>query len=266
MDLVKQDHSITSFQDMKEAAAMMAKSKLFPQWDTAEKMLTLMLLCKSEGSDPVQAVQRYDCIQGRVSKKPQAMLADFIGAGGKVQWEECSNSVARAKFTPPGMDSHIEEFTIEDARQAQLASKDNWKKYPKAMLKARCISAAMRAVYPNATSMMYTPEEVESTPQDREPVNMFDTEARVAPEGYTELKTVPVNIHVEADDGTEQGSPWDELKSITGAAEYLKSINWLEAHLPIDDLPFDKIARIELKPDKFREQVEQFVSKQGGDA
>jgi hypothetical protein len=188
--------AVMSISDMEAAAEMMAGSGLFPSWDTKEKVMTLMLLSRAEGCDPVTAVNRYENIQGRVSKKPNAMLADFISAGGKVEWIKSTNDIAEGKFTTPHGVEHVEQFTIEDARRAELAGKGNWKKYPKAMLKARCISAALRAVFPSATNLMHTTDELQYA----------DTNDNKKP------KTVPVTIHrAESSDVPEMGTKEPEM-------------------------------------------------------
>lgn len=53
-------------------------------------------------------------------------------------------------------------FTIDEARNAQLTGKDNWKKYPAAMLRARAASSLARLVYPEITTGLYTPDELKN--------------------------------------------------------------------------------------------------------
>jgi hypothetical protein len=55
-------------------------------------------------------------------------------------------------------------FTWEDAQRAGVTGKDNWKKYPAAMLRARCITALARAVYPDLAMGVYDPDEVVQEP------------------------------------------------------------------------------------------------------
>ena len=148
--------------DLQMIAKTFDEGGLFPQWKGEAQILSLMLVCQSEGCDPVSAMQRYDNIQGRVSKKPIAMLEDFIKAGGKHQWIESTDKIAKLRLITPNGSEHIETFTIEDAKKAQLSGKDVWRKYPKAMLRARCTSAGLRAADPAATNLLYTPEETES--------------------------------------------------------------------------------------------------------
>jgi hypothetical protein len=70
--------------------------------------------------------------------------------------------------------TRVSPFTIEEAQAAGLAGKDNWKKYPAAMLRARCVSALSRAVYPEAVLGIYesTSEEIEAPAHVVEPVSV----------------------------------------------------------------------------------------------
>lgn len=52
-------------------------------------------------------------------------------------------------------------FTWKDAERAKLVGKDNWRNYPRAMLRARCISELARIAYPGVVAGIYTPEELE---------------------------------------------------------------------------------------------------------
>jgi hypothetical protein len=50
-------------------------------------------------------------------------------------------------------------WTIEDAQRADLTSKSTWKKYPMAMLEARCLAALARSVYPDTFFGVYIGDE-----------------------------------------------------------------------------------------------------------
>lgn len=52
-------------------------------------------------------------------------------------------------------------YTIEDAKIAGLAGKQNWQKNPKAMLRARACAATGRVVFPDAIANLYSREELE---------------------------------------------------------------------------------------------------------
>jgi hypothetical protein len=55
-------------------------------------------------------------------------------------------------------------WTIDEAKAAQLTGKDNWRKYPRAMLRARCSTELARAVYPELAMGLYDPDEVDARP------------------------------------------------------------------------------------------------------
>lgn len=55
-----------------------------------------------------------------------------------------------------------ESFDAEEAKAAGLTNKQNWQKYPKAMMFARCISNGVRTYCPDVFSgmLVYTPDEL----------------------------------------------------------------------------------------------------------
>ncbi len=59
--------------------------------------------------------------------------------------------------------AHTITYTIEDAKQAKLDSKDNWKNNPKDMLYARAISRLQRRMAPEVTKGMNIPDASEVT-------------------------------------------------------------------------------------------------------
>ena len=151
--------------DVERMAVAVAKSGLFGV-NTPEQALALMLVAQAEGRHPASAAKEYHIIKGRPALKADAMLARFQQAGGKVAWEERSDTKVSATFSHEQGGSLVVTWTIDDAKRAGLANGDNWKKYPRQMLSARVISEGVRAVYPSVVSGIYTPEEV----QDFEPV------------------------------------------------------------------------------------------------
>lgn len=153
-----------SVEQVERMALNIAKSGLFGM-KTIEQAAALMLIAQAEGRHPASAAQDYHIIQGRPALKADAMLARFLSAGGKVEWHKYEPTIVDATFSHPQGGTIRLAWSIEDARRIGLAGKDNWKNYPRAMLRARVISEAIRTVYPGVAVGMYTPEEV----QDFEP-------------------------------------------------------------------------------------------------
>jgi hypothetical protein len=150
-------------QDMQILADAIARSNLFGI-KTKEQALVLMMIARSEGRDPVEAARDYDIIQGKPAKKAEAMLRDFLVAGGKVEWHELSDIKADATFTHPQTGSVRIDWDLARANVAGFGGKDMWKKFPRQMLRSRVVSEGVRTLWPLATSGMYVPEEQADIP------------------------------------------------------------------------------------------------------
>ena len=135
------------------------KSGMFPV-KTKEQAFTLMLIAQSENIHPMSAFMKYDIIQGKPALKSTEILSRFQQSGGKVEWIETNDEKAVGKFSHPQGGSITIEWNIERAAKAQLTNKDNWKKHPAQMLRARTVSEAVRAIYPACLNSMYASEEV----------------------------------------------------------------------------------------------------------
>ena len=146
--------------DIEKAGSYIARSGLFGV-KKPEEAIALMLVAQSEGRNPFEAARDYHIIQGRPALKADAVLTRFQQAGGKVEWIEYTDTKVVGKFSHPQGGSVTIDWTMERAKQAGLTGKDNWRNYPRAMLRARCISEGVRTVYPGVASGIYTVEEVQ---------------------------------------------------------------------------------------------------------
>ncbi len=146
--------------DISTMAEVAAKSKMFG-FKNPEEAMAIMLLCQAESLHPAVAMRDYHVIQGRPALKADAMLARFQQAGGTVQWKVYTDKEVTGTFSHPQGGSLDVTWTFEQAKRIGITTKDNWSKYPRAMLRARCLSEGIRAVYPGVVVGVYTPEEVQ---------------------------------------------------------------------------------------------------------
>lgn len=163
-----------SFEQIQRMAASFAKSGLFGVKDT-DQALSLMLYAQATGRHPALIMRDYDVIQGRLAKKSETMLRDFQASGGRVEWLKYGDDGVTGKFTHPlAPVSLTVDWDLERAKKAGLANKDGsmYTKYPRAMFRSRVISEGVRAIAPDTTEQMYTPEEIRAIEQEVEPVNM----------------------------------------------------------------------------------------------
>ena len=182
--------NLVPFNEIESMAIAVSKSGLFGM-KTPDQAIALMLLCQAEGLHPAIAARDYHIIQGRPALKADAMLARFQQAGGKVEWKVYTDAEVSGVFSHPAGGSLEVTWTLAQAKSIGIAGKDNWKNYPRAMLRARCLSEGIRAVYPGCVVGVYTPEEVQDF-QPRPAVDMGTAER---------VDEVPQDVGVEVADG-----------------------------------------------------------------
>jgi hypothetical protein len=174
--------------DIEKMAVAIAKSKMFGM-KTADEAFALMLIAQAEGMHPAIAARDYHVIQGRPTLKADAMLARFQNAGGKVQWDVYTDAEVTGTFSHPSGGSLKLTWTFAQAKTIGLTIKDNWKNYPRAMLRARCISEGIRTVFPGCVVGTYTAEELEEIPKAKD-MGMAEVVEEITA-AVAEVQTVP---------------------------------------------------------------------------
>lgn len=150
---------------LKEQARALIKSGFFPRAvNTAEKAIAVMLAGRELGLPPMQSIRAISIVDGKPTLSAETMLAlAYQRVPGLAVEVRSSNEGATVTGNRPGGPSVTVSFTKADATAAGLLGKDNWRKYPAAMFRARAISAWCRVVTPDAILGCYTPEELEPT-------------------------------------------------------------------------------------------------------
>jgi hypothetical protein len=133
---------------------------------TEAQGVVLAMHCVMTKQSPLVIMQRYHFIEGKLSMKSEAMLAEFRRAGGRYEWEADGRDGKRAalKMTLDGV-TYVSEYTIDEAMKAGLVKPDKpqsgWMASRPNMLRARASSNGVRMLLPEAVVGMYTPEEME---------------------------------------------------------------------------------------------------------
>jgi len=222
-------NEIVALQDIERAGSYIAKSGLFGV-KTPEQAIALMLVAQAEGRNPFEAARDYHIIQGRPALKADAILARFQQAGGTVHWVELSDTKAVAEFSHPQGGKVTIDWDIDRAKRAGLLGKDNWRNYPRQMLRARVISEGVRTIYPGVCVGTYTVEEVQdmaaSVPATSQEYTFVDT-PQPTPQA-TPQDTVQATQQAEqaTTQTTVQAAPpndgWDELALKNKAKELIR--------------------------------------------
>ena len=162
-------NNLVPLQDITQMAEVAAGSKMFG-FKNPQEAMAIMLLCQAENLHPAVAMRDYHVIQGRPALKADAMLARFQQAGGSVNWKDYTDEKVTGVFSHPSGGSLEVSWSLAQAKSIGIANKDNWRNYPRAMLRARCVSEGIRSVYPGCVVGVYTPEEI----QDFKPSKTID--------------------------------------------------------------------------------------------
>jgi hypothetical protein len=151
----------TSLEAVKELGSWIARSGVFNcQKDEQGNMIALE--CLATRKTPFDFKREFHLVNGSLTMRSDAMLAGYRTRGGKVIWKQFDSNAAIGIWKYDGNECEI-GFTAEDAKQAGLLPAkpgSGWQKDPSAMLRARCISKAIRMLAPEVVAGVYTPEEV----------------------------------------------------------------------------------------------------------
>lgn len=159
---------------IEKMGTFLAKSGMFG-CEKIEQGMVIAMACLCERKSPLDIMKKYHIIEGKLSMRADAMLAEFIGRGGKVKWLKSGDdgTEARAIFTDKDGNAQELAFSVEDAKKMKLAfvtssgKPTNWTKNPGAMCRARLTSKAIRMMDPACVAGTYTPEEVQDFEVDQ---------------------------------------------------------------------------------------------------
>jgi hypothetical protein len=152
-------NDMSSIQELGRAIAL---SGMFG-CERVEQGVVFALQCMAERKPPLEMAKSYHLIKGKLSKRADAMLADFRRAGGKWVWEDLKNTDKQAAKVDFEGQTYSVAYTMAEAAKAGLVKAGgNWEKFPANMLRARLVSETLRAIAPEIVQGAYTPEEIEN--------------------------------------------------------------------------------------------------------
>ncbi len=163
------DQLMQSWSQLEKMAGVMVQSGFCADAKDLNQAMFKIMYGMELGVGPIAAMTGiFITKQGNVVKPALSanLMAALIKKSPKyrIEFLEQSAQACRIKLWEHGKPAGHWEFTIEDAKQADLLSgpnAHNWRKYPKNMLFARCISNVFRQGCGDLTggNPTYTPEE-----------------------------------------------------------------------------------------------------------
>ncbi len=160
--------AIPSAQNLRMLAQDLLNSGMFPAVKNVAGAITIIEYGRELNIPPVAALQTMAIVNGRLCMEAKAMLAIFQNHGGRIKILERSKAVARIEFSKDGMEPYVHEYTMEQARQEELAGKSNWKKMPETMLFWRAVATGIRLFDPGAIFGLYSKEEMYDLSSNRQ--------------------------------------------------------------------------------------------------
>ena len=139
----------------------LARSKMFPSIQNKEEALAVIEYGRELRLPPVISLQTITPIKGRLCVESKVYQALLERDGVSIKVLEKTKEVCRLEFKKEGKDAYTETFTIEDAKRAGLAGKQNFIAYTETMLYYRCMSKGAKVYSPGSCLGLYTNEEME---------------------------------------------------------------------------------------------------------
>lgn len=191
---------------------LIAQARLFGEISEQQgKVLAWHLLVSKK--DPFELMRQYHIMSdGKLSRRADAMSAEFLQKGGKIHWisKLMDKKSAKATFIDYDGIEYLEEITFEecapyafkwDREAKERVLKDNWKNSPADMLRARLVSKVIRMIDPAINVGLYTPEELQdgfgdADPDNHTPPALF---GRKGPPGLNETVAEVIDIKSAAE-------------------------------------------------------------------
>ncbi len=210
--------TIESAMDVRDLGEIFHQSGLFQDIRSAAQAIVKVLKGRELGIPPLEAMTTINIIRGKVALSAQAMAA-LIKRSQRYRFlvrrhDEGACHIefferANGAWEPMG----ISQFTIEDARRADVAGGENWRRYPRNMLYARALSNGARWYCPDVVSGVYTPDELGMEE---------DEDGQPTGHGWLLHETTPpssTSIHSQDDTSVNRMQAGTELVTEAAAAE-----------------------------------------------
>lgn len=148
-----------------ELAKKLAMTEFVPTGlrNRPEAVMAAILTGHEIGLPPMASLSNIHVIEGKPTLSAQAMRALVLSKGHDIDFQEMTISRVTIVGRRRGSDhSTPVTYTMDDARRAQLANRQNWQKFPRQMLMARATGELCRAIFSDVLGgIAYTTEEMQ---------------------------------------------------------------------------------------------------------
>jgi hypothetical protein len=152
--------------EVSNLAEILAKSTLLPKWlhGKVPDVVVQILAGQELGLSPMAAIRGIHLIEGKSVLAADTMVALVLRSGLAEYFSCVEGSDQLVTYETKRKGSPVAQrgtWTVEDTKRAGLQMKDNWRQFPRAMMKARAKAALARDVYPDVLAGCYDPDEIQ---------------------------------------------------------------------------------------------------------
>lgn len=202
-------------------AQILVSSRLLPKAvATPEAAFAIIATGRELGLTAMQSLRSIHVVEGKPTLSADLMIAIAKRAPEceYIKLVESTDLIATYETKRRGEvgDPTRMSWTIEQAKNAGLTGKDNWRKYPAAMLRARCAAAICRAVYPDTLLGVYETDELSpgrGVP-DMEYAQIVDS-PEPAPANRESAATVASDLAKELELAFDAATSADEVRAVS---------------------------------------------------
>jgi hypothetical protein len=152
-------------------AKILFDSRMFGQFPNPQSVLSIIMRGRSLGMDATTALSNFHVIEGKPTMHASLIIALVLNSKKAEYFDlvETTDKLSTWVTKRIGRSPVTLSYTIEEADQAGLlkptrsGKPSNWHTRPKTMLRWRCSTELARIVYPDITTGLYTPDEIEET-------------------------------------------------------------------------------------------------------
>lgn len=171
-----------------------------------EAALMILLTGRDLGLTASQSLRAIHVISGKPVVSADALVAAVRRSGLCASWRVVESTATTATIETKRVgEEHAESetFTWADAERAGLTRGDNYRKWPREMLRHRCAASLARRVYPDAVLGCYEPGEMPA----EEPARAVVEQVKITPE------EIVAEYDREVAGGADPDEAWERAKS-----------------------------------------------------
>jgi hypothetical protein len=125
------------------------------------QVAAVILAGRELGVGPMAALRSFYLVNGKLGMDASFVSGRMLAHGIALEWLRDDDECASVRLSRAGMPPYVSTFSRADAERAGLWGTATWRKYPRAMLRARAITAGARAYAADCfAGSVYTPDEL----------------------------------------------------------------------------------------------------------